>query len=163
MAWEMFDIDCDQVITLGDQYTWLADVKRALPGDADLNGRVELSDFLILSDNFGESGGWTSGDFDFSGEVQLSDFLLLSENFGKSAGRSASIPEPNARYLLVAGTLSYLGFRRRRPSRVAPVLLLACLVTSNAQLQTDIWQRDTRQAIPGTEGIRLDPRQLDRW
>ena len=52
------------------------------PGDADGNGSVDFSDFLILSANFGAVDAvWADGDFNSNGEVDFSDFLILSQNF----------------------------------------------------------------------------------
>ena len=56
-----------------------------LPGDADGDGTVGFTDFLILSNNFGLQAGATlfDGDFDGNGAVNFSDFLILSNNFGE--------------------------------------------------------------------------------
>ena len=55
-----------------------------LPGDADMDGQVSFSDFLILSDNFGMSDA-DQGDGDFTGDgaVDFADFLILADEFGK--------------------------------------------------------------------------------
>ena len=65
------------------------------PGDTDLNGRVEMKDFLTLSANFGQNGGWAQGDSDASGHIDFADFLALSANFGESSV-AASVPEPSS-------------------------------------------------------------------
>ena len=52
------------------------------PGDANLDGRVNFLDFLVLQNGFGSSEGWTAGDFDFSGTVDFLDFLILQNHFG---------------------------------------------------------------------------------
>jgi len=52
------------------------------PGDANYDGQVNFTDFLILSVSFGTAGDWTAGDFDGDGQVTFSDFLVLSSNFG---------------------------------------------------------------------------------
>lgn len=58
----------------------------SVAGDADRDGEVSFSDFLILSENFGKEvdAVWEEGDFDADGKVSFSDFLILSANFGKS-------------------------------------------------------------------------------
>lgn len=64
------------------------------PGDADGDGQVSFADFLVLSTNFGEAGGWAQGDFDGSGTVDFADFLILSNRFGEATA-ATSVPEPN--------------------------------------------------------------------
>ena len=56
-----------------------------LPGDADEDGTVAFSDFLVLAANFGAvDAAWADGDFDGDGMVNFADFLTLSSNFGRS-------------------------------------------------------------------------------
>ena len=69
-----------------------------LPGDADHDGRVALADFVILSNHFGQAGGWEMGDFDFDGLVHFSDFLILASNIRQAA--VAPVPEPSTGWLL---------------------------------------------------------------
>ena len=55
-----------------------------LPGDADMDGQVSFSDFLILSANFGMSDAdQKDGDFTGDGTVDFDDFLFLADQFGK--------------------------------------------------------------------------------
>jgi hypothetical protein len=70
-----------------------------LPGDANDDGIVNFSDYLLLSQNFNKTGqDWAHGDFNFDGTVNFADYLLLSQNFGKPRGSEefagASVPEP---------------------------------------------------------------------
>ncbi len=89
-------------------------VPPSLRGDADGDGEVQFSDFVILSENFANPGVYTDGDFDKDGEVQFSDFVILSENFGQSGGAmAAAVPEPSTALLLAIG-LAGLAFCRRR-------------------------------------------------
>ncbi|MEZ0267919.1 MAG: Ig-like domain-containing protein, partial [Phycisphaerae bacterium] len=55
-----------------------------LAGDADGNGEVGLNDLVILSNNYGSTGGlpWSPGDFDGNGEVGLNDLVILSNMYG---------------------------------------------------------------------------------
>jgi hypothetical protein len=55
-----------------------------LRGDANHDGRVNLADFNILADNFGQSPrDFTQGDFNYNGAVTLPDFNLLADRFGQ--------------------------------------------------------------------------------
>ena len=57
-----------------------------LPGDVDVNGKVDFNDFLQVSRNFGQEGqfSWGDGDLDGDGRVLFSDFLIVSQQYGKA-------------------------------------------------------------------------------
>ncbi len=84
VAWSEYD---------GDDMAWNLVVQKfdgpgpdAVPGDADLDGDVDLDDFAILKVSFGQNP-LTDGraDFDRDGDVDLDDFALLKNNFGTAA------------------------------------------------------------------------------
>ena len=65
--------------------TFRIDVGDRLIADADSDGQVGFSDFLILSANFGRQDDdvmFADGDFNEDQMVSFADFLLLSANFG---------------------------------------------------------------------------------
>ena len=64
----------------------LIDILRPTPGDANLDGEVNFSDFLILSRYFGSGSLWTEGDFDSDDDVDFADLLVLAAHFGQQAG-----------------------------------------------------------------------------
>jgi len=83
-------------------------------GDIDGSGDVAFADFLILSQNFGQTAtDHTTGDIDCSGDVAFADFLVLSQNFGQVVGAQA-VPEPSSLALLGFAGLGLGFFRRRR-------------------------------------------------
>ena len=57
-----------------------------LAGDADRNETVDLDDFVILRNHFGQAGVFSQGDFNYDGVIDLADFVILRNNFGGSAG-----------------------------------------------------------------------------
>jgi ELWxxDGT repeat protein len=88
-------------------------MKVAVAGDADRDGRVALSDFLTLAENFGARGEWHHGDFNLDGSVAFEDFVLQAENYGDPPLRTTLVPESaNAAPILLV--MAILGGRRKR-------------------------------------------------
>jgi len=54
------------------------------PGDADLDGDVDLDDFVLLKIHWGAAAGatWGEGDFNADGAINLDDFMILKSHFG---------------------------------------------------------------------------------
>jgi len=114
-----------------------------LEGDANLDGKVNGADFLLMETNFNDSitAAWDQGDFNYSGTVNGDDFVLLAEDFGQFASQtevsdadqaaldsfaaangitlddSTSVPEPVSVGLLGAASLGMMA-RRRRPASI---------------------------------------------
>ena len=101
-------------------FTYLA----ALPGDADGDRDVDITDFNTLSNNFDPAGAnsgtndWISADFDHDGDVDITDFNGLSANFAPGGYRTSAnqVPEPSS-WLLTAmcALLISLVWGRRLP------------------------------------------------
>lgn len=104
----------------------IADVFARRPGDANLDGVVDVGDLGILSTNYGLTGKvWESGNFDgdLSGAVDVSDLAILSTNYGLTNGEyprggagggapvPSPVPEPATMILLVLGSM--LSIRKR--------------------------------------------------
>jgi len=59
------------------------DLVGGVPGDADGDGDVDLDDFVILKQTFGNDPLVDNrADFDGDGDVDLDDFVVLKQNFG---------------------------------------------------------------------------------
>lgn len=75
------------------------------PGDADVDGDVDLSDLgrLATSYGVGSGGTWLSGDFDLDGDVDLADLGVLASHYGAGSAQAFAdfqvlqgVPEPMA-------------------------------------------------------------------
>jgi len=92
-------------------------VLAGLPGDADMNGRVDFLDYLTVKSNLGGPApvGWPDGDFNGDGAVGRWDFQALVTYFGCSvSGPKPVTPEPATLLLLALG--GALTLLRRRKS-----------------------------------------------
>jgi probable HAF family extracellular repeat protein len=81
-----------------------------MPGDASLDGTVNITDLSKVLTNYDRSGsniGWTDGDFNGDGSVNISDLSNVLTNYDSSvsagAGGIQAVPEPSMLVLLAAG------------------------------------------------------------
>ena len=98
-------------------------VKFTYPGDATLDGQVDLRDLYLLSNAWLGSGDWVDGDFDYNGFVDKGDLTLLAKNWQAGDGAplavvldqlglpAVSVPEPGLAVLLPSVLI--LAWRRR--------------------------------------------------
>jgi len=108
------------------------EIMYTLLGDANLDGKVNGSDFILMAANFNKAvtNGWDEGDFNYDGKVNGDDFVLLADNFNQFASQSAdvqaldafaaangisltSVPEPATISLTILPAASLL-LRRRK-------------------------------------------------
>jgi autotransporter-associated beta strand protein len=94
-------------------------------GDANLDGRVNFNDLLILAANYNQpiANGWIKGDFNHDGTVNFNDLLVLAANYntgslgglqGDWALALASVPEPTSAVAAVVASGLVLSRRRAR-------------------------------------------------
>ena len=113
-----FDLNGDSQVDTADLDQWLADAGEVnigaayLPGDANLDGFVDVSDFGIWNNHkFTDSDGWCQGDFNADGVTDVSDFgIWNSHKFSQSD--LAMVPEPSSLVLGGLGVLILLARRR---------------------------------------------------
>ena len=119
-------------------------IEPAIVGDANLDGKVDFSDFLLLAASFNTPNtSWDQGNFNYGTSTNFGDFLLLAANFNNSTSLDAaefesmdqfaigngytmtanpdgdgfsfvSVPEPASASLLV---IASVGMFTRRPRR----------------------------------------------
>ena len=89
-------------------------VVRAVPGDADRDGKVDVFDLGILANSYGSAGRqWGDGDFTGDGAVDVFDLSLLGNHYGHGTGGDPQhVPAPAALALLAPAGPALL--RRRR-------------------------------------------------
>ena len=110
-----YDLSGDSKVDEADVVAMLEFAQR-LNGDADFDGYVAVTDFVLLADNFGDEKQkmWSEGDFDSNGKVEMRDFLILAEHFGRSSLDYS--PKRTSHFsLLLAFPLLWLRVRRPIP------------------------------------------------
>ncbi|MBN2296106.1 MAG: PEP-CTERM sorting domain-containing protein, partial [Pirellulales bacterium] len=86
-----------------------------MPGDANGDKIVDVSDLGIMATNYGSNDAeWSTGDFNHDGIVDVSDLGILASNYGKVSAQT--VPEPSTFAgllgLCLAGLLSSARGRR---------------------------------------------------
>ena len=66
-------------------------LRQSLPGDANLDGTVDINDLTIVLAHYNQTGmTWTTGDFTGDGTVDINDLTIVLAHFNDSAGSSAA-------------------------------------------------------------------------
>jgi probable HAF family extracellular repeat protein len=79
-----------------------------LPGDANLDGKVDVNDLTKVLTNYGQTTGmgWTLGDFNGDAAVDVNDLTIVLSHYSQTAGSSAAdvaaVPEPASLAMLAA-------------------------------------------------------------
>ena len=99
----------DDVVLNGAAVEWTAQ-----PGDANLDGKVDVFDLAVLANNYGAPGpkDWQDADFDLNDAVNVFDLAVLANNYGYGGGTGEPIPEPAGFAMLMLGTAALLRKRR---------------------------------------------------
>ncbi len=85
-----------------------------VPGDANIDGHVDVTDLGILATNYGVTSGmeWGDGDFTGDGAVDVSDLGILATNYG-TVPPALSVPEPSMLVALLGLAIGAMVVRRR--------------------------------------------------
>ncbi len=97
-----FDLNGDGIVSQFDLDMWLEGAGTFnvggpyLPGDANLDGFVDVPDFDVWNaDSFTNGAGWCGGDFNADGATDLTDLhIWLGNNSLSSVPSLAQVPEP---------------------------------------------------------------------
>ena len=90
----------------------LISLGRSLPGDANRDGFVDVSDFNIWNQfKFSDETDWGSADFNGDGTTDVADFNVWNEN--KFTQANTIVPEPSGESLIFMALVAFAGYRRR--------------------------------------------------
>ena len=99
-----FDVDEDKEVTIDDATFWIREIKNTFFGDANLDGRFDTKDFILVfqagefEDNIALNSSWSTGDWNGDGEFNSRDFVVALQDTGFEAGprvEQSVVPEPN--------------------------------------------------------------------
>ena len=105
-----------------------------LAGDADLDGDVDFNDFLVLQNNFGQTGTrFDQGDFNYDDVTDFNDFLALQNQFGQSVF-GAAVPVSAAQR--AAMTAFAMTEAVPEPAAILPALLVGATLLRRRAMPT---------------------------
>ena len=92
----------------------LISLGRSIPGDANRDGFVDVSDFNLWNDSrFTSDSAWGNGDFNGDGYIDTADFNIWNENKFTSTDLTA-VPEPSVNLLAAFCAIAFACCQRRR-------------------------------------------------
>jgi hypothetical protein len=82
------------------------DYTLVIPGDATMDGKVNVGDLAILAANYGRGNvNWSMGDFNGDGKIDVGDLGILAGRYGYGTSSTASIPESATLLVFLGGSL----------------------------------------------------------
>ncbi len=108
--------DCEFVFAFVSYDNELAPLAK-IPGDANLDGKVDNLDATVLAANWQtpEGATWETGDFNDDGRVDDVDATLLAANWQCGLEGSKSVPEPSTYAMITIGIICMAcGLRGKR-------------------------------------------------
>ena len=143
-----------------------------IPGDANLDGRVDAIDFAILAAHYGMTTGatWADGDFNGDGAVNFTDFMILTQHYLQGVGGinpvSAQVPAgivwQSPVVITQGGT--YIGnwqsLSANTPAVTIDTSQPVTILNSNIQSRGTLIESSTPHAnitVKGTSGWGLNP------
>ena len=95
-----------------------------MPGDANMDGRVDINDLTIVLANYNQVGKtWSQGEFTGSGTVDINDLTIVLANYNQTVSAAAgggptAVPEPGALAILAGGIAGWSAYAWRRRKTV---------------------------------------------
>jgi glycosidase len=123
-SWQ-YDLNVDGIVDGLDAATLTTQLLRTMPGDYNLDGKVDAADYTVWRNHLGSIG--LIGDGNFDGKVDGSDYDIWKSAFGfqrgplsGGSGAAAAIPEPETRMsMLLSFLIGYVTIGRRRNSKTS--------------------------------------------
>jgi hypothetical protein len=123
----MLDMNDDGRVNALDHEHWVRGLKRTWPGDANLDGLFDSSDFVqVFTVGYYEvpaanQAGWADGDWNADGLFSSGDLVAAFQAGGYNAGGRPALPSativPEPCWSLISGPLLWLLLYSRRPKR----------------------------------------------
>jgi hypothetical protein len=95
-------------------------LQRPLPGDANLDNKVDINDLTRVLTNYNSTGAnWLAGDFNNDQKVDINDLTIVLTNYNQSrgspsaGGNLSAVPEPSTLVLTTAGLAALLLLARK--------------------------------------------------
>ncbi|HVT89215.1 MAG TPA: hypothetical protein VHD56_10215 [Tepidisphaeraceae bacterium] len=95
-------------------------IKYTYAGDANLDGRVDLSDMIFFAPHWMSSGNWSDGDFNYDGMIDAKDLSLLAHNW-----QAGTVTPIGATF---DDTMAQLGLESLLPEPALPMVAMGLLV-----------------------------------
>jgi hypothetical protein len=108
-----YDLNGDGVTNQADLTMLLNSLLGTVQGDANLDRKVNFSDFQVVLDNWQKSSIWATGDFNGDRITNFGDFQYLLDNWNKSVVTTA-VPEPATLAPLAFGAAALVVRPRRK-------------------------------------------------
>jgi hypothetical protein len=94
-------MNVDGVVNVADIATMITQEFRTMPGDFNLDGKVDMADYVVWRNSLGTGTQYQQGDANLDGVVDANDYATWRANFGfvrqavgaGSAIGAAAVPE----------------------------------------------------------------------
>ena len=79
--------------------TWFLNnvrINEIMPGDANVDGKVDINDLTIVLAHYNQRADWSEGDFIGDGTVDINDLTIVLAHYGQTAAGAgiSTVPEP---------------------------------------------------------------------